>query len=141
MARPVAQGVLSFGLVAIPVELHTATRSQSVSFHLLHAKCGSRVRNRSLCPPCNEVVERHQLVRGYEFEKGQYVQFTEAELDTLEAEANSILNFASSFLSNKSIQFFSGTLIISGLIKAAKKPIACWPTRWKKAGAWRSRKW
>jgi DNA end-binding protein Ku len=89
MARPIARGVLSFGLVAIPVELHVATHSQNVSFNLLHAKCGSRVRNRSLCPVCNEVVERHQLVRGYELEKNRYIQITEAELDTLEAETNS----------------------------------------------------
>jgi DNA end-binding protein Ku len=74
MARPIAWGVLSFGLVAIPVELHTATHSQNVSFNLLHAKCGSRLKNRHLCPVCNEVVERHQLVRGYEIEKGRYVQ-------------------------------------------------------------------
>jgi DNA end-binding protein Ku len=47
------------------------------------------VRNRHLCPVCNVVVERADLVRGYEFEKGQYVQVTDAELDALEAEANS----------------------------------------------------
>ena len=89
MARPIARGVLSFGLVAIPVEFHTATHSQRISFNLLHAKCGSRLKNRHLCPVCNEVVERHQLVRGYEIEKGRYVQVTEDELDALEAETNS----------------------------------------------------
>jgi DNA end-binding protein Ku len=52
-------------------------------------KCGSRLKNRHLCPVCNEVVERDQLVRGYEIEKGRYVQVTEDELDALEAEANS----------------------------------------------------
>jgi DNA end-binding protein Ku len=89
MARPTARGVLSFGLVAIPVEIHTAIQDTRVSFNLLHAKCGSRVRNRHFCPVCNVVVERADLVRGYEFEKGQYVQVTDAELDALEAEANS----------------------------------------------------
>jgi DNA end-binding protein Ku len=79
MARPIARGVLSFGLVAIPVELHSATHSQRISFNLLHAKCGSRLKKRHLCPVCNEVVERHQLVRGYEIEKGRYVQVTEDE--------------------------------------------------------------
>ena len=53
MARPIARGVLSFGLVAIPVEIHTATKDQTVRFHLLHAKCGSRVRNQTVCPACN----------------------------------------------------------------------------------------
>jgi len=88
MVRPVARGVLSFGLVAIPVEIHTATRSQHISFHLLHAACGSRLKNRYLCPVCNEVVERDELVRGYEVAKGEYVRFTDAELETIEAEAN-----------------------------------------------------
>jgi DNA end-binding protein Ku len=89
MARPIARGVLSFGLVAIPVEIHTATKSQHVSFHLLHAACGSRLKNRYLCPICNEVVERDQLVRGYEASKGEYARFTDDELDAIEADANS----------------------------------------------------
>jgi len=89
MAQPVARGVLSFGLVAIPVEIHAATRSEHVSFHLLHAACGSRLKNRYLCPVCNEVVERDQLVRGYEVAKGEYVRFTDEELETIETEANS----------------------------------------------------
>jgi len=89
MARPIARGMLSFGLVAIPVEIHTATKSQHVSFHLLHAACGSRLKNRYLCPVCNEVIERDQLMRGYEVSKGEYVRFTDAELETIEAEANS----------------------------------------------------
>src|SRR6266568_729554 len=88
MARTIARGVLSFGLVAIPVEIHSATKSQHVSFHLLHASCAARLKNRYLCPVCNEVVERDQLVRGYEIAKGQYVRFTDEELDTIEAEAN-----------------------------------------------------
>jgi DNA end-binding protein Ku len=89
MARPIARGVLSFGLVAIPVEIHLATRSQHVSFHLLHAKWGSRLKNQYLCPICNVVVERTDLVRGYEVAKGEYVRFTDAELEMIEAEANS----------------------------------------------------
>jgi DNA end-binding protein Ku len=48
----------TFGLVAIPVEIHTAIHDTHVSFNLLHAKCGSRVRNRHLCRVCNVVVER-----------------------------------------------------------------------------------
>src|SRR5918998_4522674 len=85
---PPGTGVLSFGLVAIPVRIHTATHSEDVSFHLLHKKCGSRVRNQYHCPVCNVVVERDDLVRGFQHAKDQYVQITEEELDSLEAEAN-----------------------------------------------------
>jgi DNA end-binding protein Ku len=77
-------GILSFGLVSIPVTLHTATKAEHVSFNLLHAKCGSRIQNQYVCPVCNVVVERDERVRGYEVSKGQYVQFTEAELESLE---------------------------------------------------------
>src|ERR671919_289126 len=85
---PRGTGILSFGLVAIPVRIHTATHSENVSFHLLHKKCGSRVRNQYFCPVCNVVVERGDLVRGYQHARDQYVQITEEELDSLEAEAN-----------------------------------------------------
>src|SRR6266480_6027988 len=85
---PINSGILSFGLVAIPVKLHPAIKDQTVRFHLLHSKCGSRVRNRLWCPVCNEAVERDGLVRGFEHSKGKYIQLTEEELDALEAEAN-----------------------------------------------------
>src|SRR5436309_13550579 len=85
---PINSGVLSFGLVAIPVNLYPAIKDQSVRFHLLHNKCGSRVRNQFWCPVCNETVERDGLVRGFEYTKGKYIQLTEEELDALEAEAN-----------------------------------------------------
>jgi DNA end-binding protein Ku len=85
---PLRTGLLSFGLVSIPVQLHTATKDQRMAFHLLHAKCGSRVQNRYYCPVCNVTVERDDQVRGYELEKGQYVQLTETELESLEAESS-----------------------------------------------------
>src|ERR671925_528684 len=85
-ARPVGSGTISFGLGSIPVKLYTAASSQSVSFNLLHAKCGNRIRQQRFCPVCNEVVERDDLVRGYEFAKDQYVRFEEKELEALEGE-------------------------------------------------------
>jgi DNA end-binding protein Ku len=85
---PLRTGVLSFGLVSIPVQLHTATKDLHIAFNLLHAKCGSRVQNRYYCPVCNEVVERDDRIRGYEFAKDQYVQFTDAELESLETESS-----------------------------------------------------
>jgi DNA end-binding protein Ku len=85
---PLRTGLLSFGLVSIPVQLHSATKDLHIGFHLLHEKCGSRIQNRYYCPVCNVAVERDDLVRGYEFAKGQYVQLTEAELESLEAESS-----------------------------------------------------
>jgi DNA end-binding protein Ku len=85
---PINSGVLSFGLVSIPVKLHPAIKDHTIRFHLLHKKCGNRIKNQWFCPVCEEVVERENLFRGYELSKGKYVQFTEEELGSVEAEAN-----------------------------------------------------
>ena len=61
MARPISRGVLSFGLVSIPVELYSAIEDHNIRFHLLHKKCGSRVRNQLFCPVCKVMIERDEL--------------------------------------------------------------------------------
>jgi non-homologous end joining protein Ku len=61
MARPISRGVLSFGLVSIPVELYSAIEDHNIPFHLLHKNCGSRVRNQLFCPICKVVIERDEL--------------------------------------------------------------------------------
>ncbi|HZA54327.1 MAG TPA: Ku protein [Candidatus Udaeobacter sp.] len=93
-ARPVGSGTISFGLVSIPVKLYTAASSQSISFNLLHAKCGNRIRQQRFCPVCNEVVEREELVKGYEFAKDQYVRFKDEELEALEGEASQAIEIS-----------------------------------------------
>ncbi|HET7292528.1 MAG TPA: Ku protein [Vicinamibacteria bacterium] len=84
-ARPLASGTLSFGMVSIPVKLFTAAESQAaISFNLLHAKCKGRLKQQYICEKDdNEVVPRDQMVKGYEFAKGQYVTFSEEELKQL----------------------------------------------------------
>src|SRR5881296_3569953 len=87
----VGSGVLSFGLVSIPVKMYTATSSAGVSFNLLHEKCGSRIKQQQVCPVCNEVVDRSALVKGYEFAKDQYVRFTDEELKAFEEENSKMI--------------------------------------------------
>ena len=86
--RSIGSGAISFGLVSIPVNLYVATSSESPSFNLLHTKCGSRIKQQRVCPVCNEVVERQDLIKGYEIEKNQYVRVTDDELKALEGEAS-----------------------------------------------------
>jgi len=86
--RSIGSGAISFGLVSIPVNLYVATSSESPSFNLLHTKCGSRIKQQRVCPVCKEVVERQDLVKGYEVEKNQYVRLTDDELKALEGEAS-----------------------------------------------------
>ena len=76
-ARPIATATISFGLVSIPVQaLHDQRESGgAISFNMLHS-CGSRVKQQYWCPKDERVVPRDELVKGYEFAKGQYVTFT-----------------------------------------------------------------
>jgi len=87
-ARSIGTGTLSFGMVSIPVRMYSAGESASaVSFNLLHAKCKSRLKQQYVCPKDNEIVPRDQMVKGYEFQKEQYVTFTEDELKAMAEES------------------------------------------------------
>ncbi len=90
----IGSGNISFGLVSIPIKMFSATSGGGVSFNQIHPKCGGRVRQQLICPTCNEVVERTALVKGYEFAKDQYVQFTDEELKALEGEASKMIDIA-----------------------------------------------
>ena len=92
--RSIGSGTISFGLVAIPIRLYPAVVSERVSFHLLHAKCGSRIKYQTYCPVCDQVVDRDDLVKGYELGKEQYIRVTEDELEALEGEASKDIDIA-----------------------------------------------
>jgi DNA end-binding protein Ku len=84
-ARSISSLTVSFGLVAIPVKLYTATQSaNTISFNLLHKKDGSRLKQQYVCLKEGVVVERDEIVKGYEFAKDQYVRFTPEEIKALE---------------------------------------------------------
>jgi DNA end-binding protein Ku len=90
-ARAISSGTISFGLVSIPVKLFTAASSEQIRFNMLHKKCGSRIKQQLYCPVDDALVERDDIVKGYEYSRGQFVQFTDDELKALEAEkSNSI---------------------------------------------------
>jgi DNA end-binding protein Ku len=84
-ARSIASVTISFGLVAIPVKLYSATQSaNAISFNLLHKGCGSRLKQQYVCLKHGSVVERDETVKGYEFAKDQYVTFEPEEIKALE---------------------------------------------------------
>lgn len=96
MATTVWKGHLTFGLISIPVRMFAAARGERISFNQLHKVCHSRLRQPLFCPVCNRQVERSEIVKGYEYEKDQYVLFTEEELDKIEppsAKVMEILEF------------------------------------------------
>jgi DNA end-binding protein Ku len=88
----IGSGTISFGLVSIPVKMYSAASSGGVSFNLLHAKCGSRIKQQTFCPVCNVVVDRAELVKGYEFAKDQYVRVSDEELKSLEGESSKLID-------------------------------------------------
>lgn len=84
-ARSIASLTISFGLVAIPVKLYTATvAAERISFNLLHKADGSRLKQQYVCLHDGKVVDRSEIVKGYEFAKDQYVMFTPEEIKELE---------------------------------------------------------
>ena len=83
MARAIWSGVISFGMVSIPVKLYPATESKDISFNLLHRKCHTRVKQQRWCPVDDEVVEWNDVERGYEYAKGQYVVLTDEDFEKL----------------------------------------------------------
>jgi DNA end-binding protein Ku len=92
MARAIWSGVIGFGMVSIPVKLYTATGSKSISFHLLHDKCKTRIQEIRWCPHCDKEVDYEDTVRGYEYTKGHYVVVTDEDLEKLPLPSKNIIN-------------------------------------------------
>jgi DNA end-binding protein Ku len=118
----IGSGTISFGLVAIPIKLYAATASSSVSFNLLHAKCGSRIRQQQFCPQCNLVVDRAELVRAYEFAKDQYVRVSDEELKAVEGEASKTIDIAEFVPLDKVDPIYFERTYYLGPDKAGEKP-------------------
>lgn len=85
MARPIASGTISFGLVAIPIKMYSTNESEArISLNSIHESCGTRVRQQFYCPTDEVTVTRDELIKGYQFAKDQYVTFTPDELKAME---------------------------------------------------------
>ena len=80
MATSVWKGYLTFGLISVPVRLFSAARTEHISLNQLHDKCKGRIRQPLFCPTCERMVERSEIVKGYEYEKDQYVLIEDEEV-------------------------------------------------------------
>jgi DNA end-binding protein Ku len=144
-ARSIGSVTVSFGLVAIPVKLYTATQSaNAISFNLLHKTDGSRLKQQYVCQKEGVVVEREEMVKGYEFAKDQYVRFTPEEIKALE-EVGSHAVEISEFVPIESIDpvFYDKTYYLAP-DKGAAKPYALLTEALKQSrrcgvGRWASR--
>lgn len=82
MARAMWKGSIAFGLVSIPIELYSAVRDHRPRFRLLHAKDESPVQYERVCQSEGKPVAWEDLVKGYEYEKGQFVVLTKDDFKT-----------------------------------------------------------
>ena len=92
-ARPIGSATIAFGLVSVPIKLYSASESSAaVTFNWLHKKDGSRLKQQYVCAQDGEKVEKDDMVKGYEFAKGQYVLFTPEELKTMEEKSTGAID-------------------------------------------------
>lgn len=134
-ARSIASLTISFGLVAIPVKLYSATvSSERISFNLLRQKDGSRVKQQYVAVADGEPVERTEMVKGYEFAKDQYVMFSAEELKALEDTTTHAIDIGQ-FVPLQSVDpvYFDGTYYLAP-DKGGAKPYTLLATALRKAG-------
>lgn len=144
-ARSIASLTISFGLVAIPVKLYSATvSSERIAFNLLRQKDGSRVKQQYVAVNDGRLVERTEMTKGYEFAKDQYVMFSPDELKALEDTTTRTIDITE-FVPLESVDpvYFDGTYYLAP-DKGGAKPYSLLATALKKAkqcavGRWTSR--
>ena len=94
-ARPIASATISFGLVSVPVQLFSASESTgSIAMNWISRKTGARCKQQYVDAKTGEKVEKEEMIKGYEFAKGQYVTFTTDELKTLEEKGTGSIDIA-----------------------------------------------
>src|SRR5450432_4743628 len=99
MPASVWTGYLTFGLISMPVRLFSGARGTRISFHMLHRQDNTRVKQQLYCPADGRVVERSEIVKGYEFRKDEYVVIEPEEIKKIEpqtAKTMEILEFVKS---------------------------------------------
>src|SRR5205085_196665 len=99
MAASVWSGYLTFGLISMPVRLFSGARSSGISFNQLHRTDMHRVKQQLICPLDNQVLDRSEIVKGYEYRKNEYVVVEPEEIKKIEpktAKTMEILEFVKS---------------------------------------------
>jgi DNA end-binding protein Ku len=134
-ARSIASLTISFGLVAIPVKLYSAiVSSERLSFNLLRRSDGSRVKQQYVAVNDGKLVERSEMVKGYEFAKDQYVMFSAEELKALEDTTSRAIDIGQ-FVPLASVDplYFDGTYYLAP-DKGGAKPYTLLATALRQAG-------
>jgi DNA end-binding protein Ku len=92
-ARPTWKGYLKISLVNIPIKVFPATDAgATLSFNQLHAECQTRIQQKRWCPSCQREVPNTDIVKGYEFEKGQYVLVNDEDIEKVRVDSTRVIN-------------------------------------------------
>lgn len=83
MMHTVWKGAISFGLVHVPVKMHSATEDKDVRFRQIHKECGMPISYAKKCEHCDKEINQDDIVKGFEYEKGKFVLFNEEELEAI----------------------------------------------------------
>lgn len=122
-ARAISNGTISFGLVTIPVKLYSTGESAvGIHFNMVHKECGTQVKQRYYCPTDDRLVEKDEIAKGYEFAKGQFVQFTDEELKALNPEPTNAIDITEFVPSDQVDPVYFEKAYYLGPDKAAARP-------------------
>ena len=124
MPRAIWSGAIGFGMVNIPIKLYSATSSKSISFHQLHDKCQTRIKEMRWCPSCERKVEWEEISKGYEYSKGQYVILDENDFEQLPLPSKNLID-VQAFVEAEQVDpiYFEKTYYLEP-DTSAKKPFA-----------------
>lgn len=101
---PTLKSNISFGLVNIPVLLSSVVKNNDISFHQLHKKCKERISYKKFCNHCKTEVKMTDIIKGYEYDKDKYLEFTSKEFQDLRPENEGEIEIVS-FVPLKEIDF------------------------------------
>ncbi len=121
-ARAIWSGIITFGMVSIPVKLYSATDNKDISFNQLHRDCKGRVKEQRFCPTCDRKIEYEELEKGYEYSKGQYVVLTKEDFEKLPLPNKNSIEITSFIHSDEIDPVFYDKAYYIEPEEAAKKP-------------------
>src|SRR5438270_5810121 len=124
MAATARKGYISFGLVSIPIRLYSGARGKTISFHLLHKKDNSRVHEVIYCDAEDKPVSRSELIKGFEYKKGQYVTVTADEIKKVTPATQSIMEIVEFIKGDEIDPVFFETSYYVGADANGEKPYA-----------------
>src|SRR4051812_41574960 len=122
MPRSIWNGVVSFGLVSIPVHLQPATSSKDIAFNELHKTCHSRLKRLRWCPVEKKEVTSDEVIKGYEYTKGQYVEMTDEDFDNLPIPSKHTVEVSTFVKSEEIDPVFYDTSYVLEPEEAGRKP-------------------